>query len=78
MSTEVGTGARVMDSILDAIGDTPLVRLSRLGREVKPELVAKVEALNPSFLRFPGGCLVSPRWRRSTRAARSRIAWRWR
>src|SRR5688572_24532044 len=37
----------IKDSILDAIGDTPLVRLSRLGAGVKPQIVAKVEALNP-------------------------------
>jgi cystathionine beta-synthase len=37
----------VKDSILDAIGGTPLVRLSRLGTGLAPQLVAKVEALNP-------------------------------
>ena len=37
----------IKDSILEAIGDTPLVRLSRLGAGLTPQLVAKVEALNP-------------------------------
>ena len=37
----------VKDSILDAIGQTPLVRLSRLGAGLRPQLLAKVEALNP-------------------------------
>ena len=37
----------VKDSILDVIGHTPLVRLSRLGAGLTPQLVAKVEALNP-------------------------------
>jgi cystathionine beta-synthase len=37
----------ILDSILDAIGDTPLVRLARLGKDLRPELVAKLEALNP-------------------------------
>jgi cystathionine beta-synthase len=37
----------MQESILDAIGDTPLVRLSRLGRDLTPTLVAKLEALNP-------------------------------
>ena len=37
----------IKDSILDAIGDTPLVRLSRLGAGLTPQLVAKVESLNP-------------------------------
>jgi cystathionine beta-synthase len=37
----------IRDSILDAIGDTPLVRLSRLGAGLAPQIVAKVESLNP-------------------------------
>ncbi len=37
----------IKDSILDAIGGTPLVRLSRIGAGLTPQLVAKVEALNP-------------------------------
>src|ERR687897_2341692 len=47
MSTASSTVADIKDSILDAIGDTPLVRLSRLGNGLRPQLVAKVEALNP-------------------------------
>jgi cystathionine beta-synthase len=34
-------------SILDAIGHTPLVRLSRIGRTLAVELYGKVEACNP-------------------------------
>jgi cystathionine beta-synthase len=41
------TGPVIADSILDAIGHTPLVRLSRFGAGLTPQLVAKVEALNP-------------------------------
>ena len=37
----------IKGSILEAIGGTPLVRLSRLGAGLRPQLVAKVEALNP-------------------------------
>jgi cystathionine beta-synthase len=37
----------IKDSILDAIGDTPLVRLSRIAAGVRPQVVAKVESLNP-------------------------------
>src|SRR6058998_1789928 len=37
----------IKDTILDAIGGTPLVRLGRLGAGLRPQLVAKVEALNP-------------------------------
>jgi cystathionine beta-synthase len=47
MSTASSTVADIKDSILDAIGETPLVRLSRLGKGLRPQLVAKVEALNP-------------------------------
>jgi cystathionine beta-synthase len=37
----------VKGSILEAIGRTPLVRLSRLGAGLRPQVLAKVEALNP-------------------------------
>jgi cystathionine beta-synthase len=37
----------IKDSILEAIGDTPLVRLSRIAANVTPQVVAKVESLNP-------------------------------
>ncbi|HLM10653.1 MAG TPA: cystathionine beta-synthase [Thermoleophilaceae bacterium] len=47
MKTATGAGVDIKDSILDAVGNTPLVRLSRLGARLKPQLVAKVEALNP-------------------------------
>ncbi len=39
--------ADVKDSILDTIGGTPLVRLSRIGSGVRPRLVAKLESFNP-------------------------------
>ena len=47
MKTASETDVDIKDSILDAVGDTPLVRLSRLGKSLKPQLVAKIEALNP-------------------------------
>ena len=47
MATASSTVADIKDSILDAIGETPLVRLSRLGQGIAPQLVAKIEALNP-------------------------------
>ena len=37
----------IRDSILDTIGDTPLVRLSRIGAGLTPQLVAKLEVFNP-------------------------------
>jgi cystathionine beta-synthase len=47
MSREVDTAIGIKESIIDAIGETPLVRLSRLGADLKPQLVAKIEAMNP-------------------------------
>jgi cystathionine beta-synthase len=38
---------QVLDSILDAVGKTPLVRLHRLTAGLKPVILAKVETLNP-------------------------------
>jgi len=38
---------QVADSLLDLVGDTPLVRLDRVGRHLACELVAKLELLNP-------------------------------
>jgi cystathionine beta-synthase len=35
------------DSVLDTIGNTPLVRLSRIGAGLRPQLVAKLEVFNP-------------------------------
>jgi cystathionine beta-synthase len=47
MSQTVGITPDIKASILDAVGGTPLVRLSRIGAGLTPQLVAKVEALNP-------------------------------
>jgi cystathionine beta-synthase len=37
----------VLDSFLDAVGETPLVRLNRVARGVQPTVLAKLEMLNP-------------------------------
>jgi len=37
----------VADSVLDLIGDTPMVRLRRVGRDLSCDLLAKVETTNP-------------------------------
>ena len=37
----------VLDSFLDAVGDTPLVRLNKVARGVAPAVLAKLEMLNP-------------------------------
>ena len=47
MSTTTTPGTDIRDTILDAIGDTPLVRLSNLGAGLRPQLLAKVEYMNP-------------------------------
>src|ERR1700753_2679314 len=39
--------AESKDSILDTVGETPLVRLSRIGQGCAPQIVAKVEYFNP-------------------------------
>jgi cystathionine beta-synthase len=38
---------RVLDTFLDAVGGTPLVRLNRVTRGVRPTILAKLEMLNP-------------------------------
>jgi cystathionine beta-synthase len=37
----------IKDSILETVGGTPLVRLSRIGAGLAPQIVAKVESFNP-------------------------------
>jgi cystathionine beta-synthase len=39
--------AREYPSVLELVGDTPIVRLDSLGREVEPQLLAKLEYVNP-------------------------------
>jgi cystathionine beta-synthase len=39
--------ARDFGSVLDLVGATPIVRLDKLGRDVEPTLLAKLEYLNP-------------------------------
>src|SRR5688572_12712674 len=38
---------KLHDSILDAVGHTPLIKLSRIGRNLPCELVGKCEFMNP-------------------------------
>src|SRR5687768_537949 len=40
-------GTEIRGSVLDLIGETPVVRLSRLDPELRTPLVAKVEFMNP-------------------------------
>src|SRR5437867_2095278 len=39
--------ARAYPSVLELVGDTPIVRLDSLGRGVEPRILAKLEYLNP-------------------------------
>ena len=39
--------ARDYPLLLDLVGGTPIVRLEKLGRDVEPTLLAKLEHLNP-------------------------------
>ena len=39
--------SKIHDSILDAIGGTPMVRLNKIGHDTGCELLAKCEYLNP-------------------------------
>ncbi|MFL5937541.1 MAG: pyridoxal-phosphate dependent enzyme, partial [Gaiellaceae bacterium] len=34
-------------TVLELVGATPIVRLDKLGRDVEPKLLAKLEYLNP-------------------------------
>ncbi len=47
-SQKFGEGNRILDTILDHIGGTPMVRINRIGKEegIECELVAKCEFFN--------------------------------
>ena len=45
--TDRGPKMQVADSLLDLVGNTPMVRLDRVGRDLPCPLVAKLEILNP-------------------------------
>ena len=47
MPATTGTTSDIKDSILETVGETPLIRLSRIGQGLAPQLVAKVEYFNP-------------------------------
>ncbi|HEY3942485.1 MAG TPA: cystathionine beta-synthase [Acidimicrobiales bacterium] len=45
--TDPGPPMQVADSVLGLVGDTPLVRFDRIGRDLPCHLLAKLEYLNP-------------------------------
>jgi cystathionine beta-synthase len=44
---QAGLKPDIKDSILDTVGETPLIRLARIGAGLTPQIVAKVEYFNP-------------------------------
>jgi cystathionine beta-synthase len=44
---DTAVAPQISESILDTIGNTPLVRLTRIGAGLRAQLVAKLEAFNP-------------------------------
>ena len=58
MTLPVSNEKRVYDNVLGAMGNTPLVRLSRVGRDLSVPLYAKLEFMNPGGLgQRPGRCI---------------------
>jgi cystathionine beta-synthase len=47
MALPVSTEKRVYDNILGAMGNTPLVRLGRIAKDLPVPLYAKLEWMNP-------------------------------
>ncbi|MDX1378538.1 MAG: pyridoxal-phosphate dependent enzyme [Anaerolineales bacterium] len=47
MTLPVSNEKRVYDNVLGAVGNTPLVRLQRIGRDLPVPLYAKLELMNP-------------------------------
>ncbi len=45
--TETAAPPLINDSILETIGNTPLVRLARIAPGARPQLLAKLEVFNP-------------------------------
>ena len=45
--SDTGPAMETADSLIDLVGDTPLVRLDRIGRDIAATLLAKLEILNP-------------------------------
>jgi len=47
MTRSATTTSEIKDSLLETVGETPLVRLGRIGAGLAPQIVAKVEYFNP-------------------------------
>jgi len=44
---DLGPAMSVADDIVDLVGNTPMVRLDRMARHVRPQVIAKLEYMNP-------------------------------
>src|SRR3954453_9733494 len=55
------TPVEVADSLLDLVGNTPMVRLGRVGADLSCDLIAKVELFNPggSVKDRPAGAMIA-------------------
>lgn len=47
MDAPAATGTEILNNVLEAVGDTPLIRLNKVTAGVKPTVLAKVEFFNP-------------------------------
>ena len=47
MAVDMPSEAQIHDNILGTMGNTPLVRLNRVSRGVRAQIVSKVEYFNP-------------------------------
>jgi cystathionine beta-synthase len=45
--SSVGTETHILNNVLEAIGDTPLIRINKLAQGIKANVLAKVEFFNP-------------------------------
>ena len=39
---------KIFDNVLEVIGRTPMIRLNKIGKGLKPDICAKLEYVNPS------------------------------
>ena len=47
MEPVAGTETQILNNVMDAIGNTPLIRINKLARGIRANVLAKVEFFNP-------------------------------
>ncbi len=47
MEPPVSSGTEILNNVMEAIGNTPLIRINKLAQGLKPTVLAKVEFFNP-------------------------------